>query len=178
MLSGTNGSPSGTTIVNYGGSQTYTITPTTGYFISDVTVDGVSQGAITSFPFTNVTANHAISASFTIISYNLRPSSGSGGTITTSGTAQIQIGTVAGNGTVSFTNLRIDAAGTNKQLTASASGLSNSVSSLFTVSPGAATSMAIQTQPPATATAGGVFSPATVIRLQDALGNQVTTDKT
>src|SRR6185503_13632744 len=37
------------------------------------------------------------------------------------------------NGVVSYSDLRIDSAGTNKQLTASASGLTSAVSSTFTV---------------------------------------------
>src|SRR2546425_3043516 len=41
------------------------------------------------------------------------------------GTATLDIGTSAGNGTVSFTNLQIDAVGTGKQLTAAASGMTN-----------------------------------------------------
>ena len=63
---GANGSigPSGTTTVNYGASQTYTFAPATGYVVDIVTVDGVSQGSVTSYPFTNVTANHTISVSF------------------------------------------------------------------------------------------------------------------
>ena len=39
-----------------------------------------------------------------------------------------------------------------------------------------ATSLVIQTQPPATVTAGVVFSPPAVVRLQDAFGNLVTSD--
>jgi len=50
--------------VEYGGTQTFTITPATNYCLVDVKVDGVSQGAITSYTFTNVTTNHAISALF------------------------------------------------------------------------------------------------------------------
>ncbi len=57
-------SPSGTTYLAQGGSQSYTITPNTGYAISNVTVDQVSQGAITSYLFSNVTANNTISATF------------------------------------------------------------------------------------------------------------------
>src|SRR5438046_10191259 len=38
------------------------------------------------------------------------------------GTTSQDIGTGAGNGTVTFTDLRLDAAGTNKQLTSSARG--------------------------------------------------------
>src|SRR5207245_6493572 len=80
-----------------------------------------------------------------------------------------------GNGTVSFTDLRLDITGSNKQLTASASGLSNALSSVFTVAPSAATAMVVQTMP-ASATAGAVFSPAPVVQLQDQFGNLVTTD--
>ncbi len=56
--------PSGTTMVNYGGSQTYTITPSPGYRISGVLVDGAFVGAVSSYTFSSVTANHAISATF------------------------------------------------------------------------------------------------------------------
>lgn len=65
---GTNGaiSPSGAVSVNYGANQTVTITPDPGYQVADVLVDGVSKGAITTFTFTNVTANHTIAASFAI----------------------------------------------------------------------------------------------------------------
>ncbi|MCX5748918.1 MAG: hypothetical protein NTZ10_01545 [Candidatus Saganbacteria bacterium] len=58
-------SPSGETSVNYGNDQQYLITPEAGYSISDVLVDSVSQGKISSYTFTNVTANHSIEASFT-----------------------------------------------------------------------------------------------------------------
>jgi len=58
-------SPSGTTQVNSGGSQTYTITPNAGYRIKDVLVDGISEGAVDSYTFTNVTADHTIVAAFT-----------------------------------------------------------------------------------------------------------------
>jgi hypothetical protein len=57
-------SPSGTVTVNHGASQTFTITPNMGYHVTDVLVDGSSVGAVTSYTFNNVTANHTISASF------------------------------------------------------------------------------------------------------------------
>jgi len=50
--------------VNYGGSRTFTITPSAGYAISSVIVDNTSQGAIPSYTFDNVTTNHSISATF------------------------------------------------------------------------------------------------------------------
>jgi photosystem II stability/assembly factor-like uncharacterized protein len=47
-----------------GGSKTFTMSPSSGYRIAGVSVDGVSQGAISSYSFTNVTSNHTISARF------------------------------------------------------------------------------------------------------------------
>jgi len=63
---GTNGTlyPSGTTSYNYGASQIFTITPNSGYKISNVKVDGASVGAVSSFTFTNITADHTINATF------------------------------------------------------------------------------------------------------------------
>lgn len=64
---GANGtiSPSGAVVVASGASQTFTLTPNAGYTVGAVTVDGVSQGALTTYTFTNVTAAHTISATFT-----------------------------------------------------------------------------------------------------------------
>jgi hypothetical protein len=53
--------------VTTGSSQTFTITPATGYQIASVTVDGVNQGTISSYTFSNVTAVHLISALFSVI---------------------------------------------------------------------------------------------------------------
>jgi hypothetical protein len=63
---GTGGSisPSGSVAVNYGGSQLFTIAANPGYRISDVTVDGLSAGAVSSYTFTDVTTAHTISAGF------------------------------------------------------------------------------------------------------------------
>lgn len=82
-------SPIGTTQVYSGGAQTYTITPTTGYHIVDVLMDGSSVGAVISYSFTNVTANHTIAASFAIDTHTITASAGSGGTISPSGTTQV-----------------------------------------------------------------------------------------
>jgi hypothetical protein len=81
---GTGGSisPSGIRTVYARTSQTFTITPYSGYTISNITVDGASVGARSTYTFTNVTANHRIQASFRSVSgsttYTL--------TITTAGT--------------------------------------------------------------------------------------------
>ena len=57
-------SPSGTVTVKRDGSQPFTITPDSGYQIADVKVDGKSEGAVASYTFENVTANHTIEATF------------------------------------------------------------------------------------------------------------------
>lgn len=56
--------PNGAVSVAKGESQTFTITPSEGYEIEDVKVDGVSKGAKTTYEFTNVIENHTIEASF------------------------------------------------------------------------------------------------------------------
>ena len=63
---GANGSitPSGSVSVNSGSNQTFTITPAANYHVANVLVDSASVGAVTSYTFSNVTANHAIAASF------------------------------------------------------------------------------------------------------------------
>ena len=50
--------------MNSGANQSFTIAANSGYATTQVTVDGVNKGAITSYQFTNVTASHIISATF------------------------------------------------------------------------------------------------------------------
>jgi fibronectin type 3 domain-containing protein len=57
-------SPSGAVSVQAGSSRSFTITPTSRYRISSVTVDGVSKGAVSSYTFSNVNAPHTIRATF------------------------------------------------------------------------------------------------------------------
>ncbi len=63
---GKNGSisPRGQVAVQPGASQKFIITPSHRHRITNVQVDGVSKGPITSYTFSNVTANHTIAASF------------------------------------------------------------------------------------------------------------------
>lgn len=56
--------PNGAVSVAKGESKQFTITPSEGYEIEDVKVDGVSKGAKTTYEFTNVIENHTIEASF------------------------------------------------------------------------------------------------------------------
>lgn len=64
---GANGSinPS-SAIVPQGLSQSFTIIASAGYTVQDVKVDGLSVGAVNSYTFSNVQANHSLSATFKI----------------------------------------------------------------------------------------------------------------
>lgn len=57
-------SPSGSFSVREGRDKTFTITPDSGYRISDVLVDGRSVGAVSSYTFDNVQKRHTIEAVF------------------------------------------------------------------------------------------------------------------
>ncbi len=58
-------SSAGTIPVFEGDSETFIITADSGRTIEDVTVDGVSKGAISTYTFQGITSDHTISASFT-----------------------------------------------------------------------------------------------------------------
>ncbi|HJV66417.1 MAG TPA: discoidin domain-containing protein [Geomonas sp.] len=87
-------SPTGSVAISQGSSQTFTITPTTGYKIAGVTVDGASVGAVASYTFSNVAANHTISASFSAAttSYSISATAGTGGSISPAGTTTVTSG--------------------------------------------------------------------------------------
>ena len=83
VTQGLNGtiSPS-TSTLDYGSNQTFTITPDTGYSISTVTIDDVSNpvsAAAGSHTFSNILATHTITASFSAISYTITYNSGANG---------------------------------------------------------------------------------------------------
>lgn len=63
---GANGSisPQGKVSAAYGEDKTFTITPDEGYYISDVKIDGIGRGAINSYTFEDVRADHTIEAIF------------------------------------------------------------------------------------------------------------------
>ncbi len=85
--------PTGTTTVNSGASLTYTITPNQGYQVQSAIIDGnVNAGAITSYTFANIKANHTISATFTLNVYNITATADVNGSITSSGTTTVNKG--------------------------------------------------------------------------------------
>ena len=75
-ISGGNGSitPAGDLNVQGGSSVTVDIVPDTNYQVADVLVDGTSVGAVSWYTFSNVSANHVVSAYF-----SEKSNAGSGG---------------------------------------------------------------------------------------------------
>jgi hypothetical protein len=87
--------PAGPVSVAHGGSATFVIAPDVGFAVSDVTVDGVSQGPVTTYTFANVTAAHVIAAAFVALppaSWVITATAGAGGTITPSGAVVVPDG--------------------------------------------------------------------------------------
>ncbi len=56
--------PPGPAKVGYGGKRTFQVIPLPGYRVSEVLVDKASVGAVNSYTFQNVTADHLIQATF------------------------------------------------------------------------------------------------------------------
>lgn len=93
-------SPSGVVSVASGANQTFTIAPDLGYHITAVTVDGSGVGTSGTYQFTNITANHTITATYAIDTNNITSSAGANGTISPSGTTAVNYGA---NQTYTFT---------------------------------------------------------------------------
>ena len=84
--------PEGTTAVDDGDDLTYTFTSATHHHIASVAVDGNNIGAVSSYTFSNVTADHTIAVNFATDSYTIAASAGANGTITPKGSTTIAHG--------------------------------------------------------------------------------------
>ena len=112
---GTGGSiaPSGAVVVSCGADQAFNVTADACYSIADVLVDGVSVGAVSSYTFTNVQADHTISASFSLNSYTITASAGLGGSIAPSGAVVVACGetqafTITADGCYTIADVLVD----------------------------------------------------------------------
>jgi endoglucanase len=111
-------SPSGSVSVAQGASRSFTITPGSGYAVNTVMVDGASVGAVTTYTFTNVIANHSISATFKTVpvdTYSITSSAGTGGAITPSGSIVVAKGssqsfTITANNGYQISSVAVDGA--------------------------------------------------------------------
>ncbi|BDX38408.1 hypothetical protein CYCD_17630 [Tenuifilaceae bacterium CYCD] len=73
VTAGANGTttPNTNQTVNYDGNVSFTVAADANYHIKDVLVDGASVGAVASYDFTNVTANHTFESQFEIDSHTI-----------------------------------------------------------------------------------------------------------
>ncbi|KPA11347.1 conserved hypothetical protein, secreted [Candidatus Magnetomorum sp. HK-1] len=85
-------SPSGNTTVMCGSNKSYSISPSPCHKISDVKIDGRSQGAISSYTFRNIRSNHTIQAYFKPIIYNITSTAERGGNISPKGNMAVKCG--------------------------------------------------------------------------------------
>ena len=94
VVAGNNGvvSPGNTVTITRGSDQTFTMSPDSGYHVANVTVDGVSVGAVQAYTFTQVSANHTFSVSFAIDTYTISASAGPNGTISSTGVVSVNHG--------------------------------------------------------------------------------------
>lgn len=91
---GANGSitPSGTSAVDCGASQEYTITPADGYHIADVLVNGDSVGALPAYIFSDINTDHTIAAIFAASTYAITVITGDHGNISPTGETVVTAG--------------------------------------------------------------------------------------
>jgi len=97
---GSNGSisPSGAVNVTEGGEQTFTFTADNGYEIDQVLIDNINYPSAVAngfYTFSNVTANHSIHVTFSLlgaVKYTITASAGANGTITPNGTISVTEG--------------------------------------------------------------------------------------
>ena len=85
---GANGSidPMGDTTKDYGSSQLFTATPTTGYEVDKWTLDGAdAQTGGNTYTLSTITATHTVAVSFKIITYTVTASAGANGSIDPTG---------------------------------------------------------------------------------------------
>ncbi|MBN1829101.1 MAG: hypothetical protein JW884_08145, partial [Deltaproteobacteria bacterium] len=103
----------GSQVVNAGSSKSFTIAANANYHISNVTVDGTSVGAVSSYTFSNVASNHTIQATFALNTYTIIASAGSNGGITPSGSQVVNAGssksfTIAANANYHIVDVMVD----------------------------------------------------------------------
>ncbi len=85
-------SPAESVQVNAGADQTFTFTPHSGYRVGDVSVDGLSKGALASYTFNQVQANHTIHALFAADQFTITATAGSNGAISPAGNVMVPFG--------------------------------------------------------------------------------------
>ena len=87
-------SPSGSTHVTYGGSESYTFSANTGYTVTSVLVDGTPVSTNSPYTFTAIQANHTISVSTSINVFYITTSYDLHSSISPSGVTAVNFGSL------------------------------------------------------------------------------------
>ena len=109
-------SPAGAVQVAAGRSQTFTFTPEAGYTVDSVTVDGTSVGAVSSYTFASVQADHTLGVTFKVPAvFTITATAGPNGSISPAGAVAVTQGasqtfTVTPAPGYSVTGLAVDGA--------------------------------------------------------------------
>ncbi|NRR93298.1 choice-of-anchor D domain-containing protein [Winogradskyella undariae] len=82
----------GSTIVADNANQSFTATPDACYTFTNWVVNGSNAGSTNPYTFTNVTANHTITAVYTQDTYNITATAGANGTISPTGVTSVGCG--------------------------------------------------------------------------------------
>jgi len=85
-------SPDGDVTVDLGSSEAFAIVAGENRHIADVTVDGTSIGAVSSYTFNDVSQDHTITATFALNTYTISAQAGEYGTISPPGTIAVDHG--------------------------------------------------------------------------------------
>ena len=164
---------------------TYTLTATSGSLTTAASASfTITPGTATKLAFTTSPSNSTSGTAFTTQPV-VTVLDAAGNTTTGTNPVMLTITTAAGatltcsadpvnavSGMATFAGCSINKTGTYT-LTAAASGLTNSVSTSFTITPGAATQLVFTTNP-SVSTAGTVFGTQPVVTVRDGSGNTVT----
>jgi len=100
LNAGLHGTISGPTTALVGSTPSYSIIPDPGCFITDVTINGFSQGAVSSITLPAVSSDATVTATFQITTFTVSVTSDSKGSVSPSGSQQVPYGS---NPTYSFT---------------------------------------------------------------------------
>ena len=85
--------PQGINTLNYGTKPIYTITPSTGFILDTLFVNGVKVDSNSSYTFDSVKSNQTISVKFKVQTFTITSSAGNGGSITPQGINTLNYGT-------------------------------------------------------------------------------------
>ncbi|HPS71626.1 MAG TPA: fibronectin type III domain-containing protein, partial [Bacteroidales bacterium] len=157
--------PTGVTTVNYGTNQVYTIAAASGSVLMDVIVDGISQGPVTTYTFTNVSADHNIQAITNTATFTVTVNQPANGAITP-GTQVFNYGatptfTITPNMGYSITAITVNS--TPVTFTPNASGIATITLTPLAANATITATMAIKTYTiTATAGANGTITPSGV----------------